>query len=887
VQRRRDDNDSVTNVVTEYAYDARHNRTKAIAPDPSATATGTGLITTRSAYDSSDRLCRVVENSTQTDGQWAALADPCTTAISGTTTTNLSTRYAYDGNGNLTSMIDALGQTTTYAYDERGQAISTTDALGKTTVWTYDDLGHRINQSNPTESPLNSVVWTYDGAGRVLTRVAGGVTTTYAYDASGNQLTASDGTFTINSTYDRLNRVLAVDDEDAGTTPDTTYTYALTSPSWTDPTGSYSATLDKFDRATAVNDPADATDFTTTYGADGQPLTTTDPNGNATALTYDRLGRLTGKNTTAAGPVNRALYTWGYNRAGQVLSEASTITGDPANGQVDYTYDPLARLTSSALSGTTTSFAWDKVPNRTAVQIGAGTPATTAFSAANRPLSGANPAASYTTDDDGHLTARPGQTLTWDDLGRLKQVKNTGGTVLATYTYDPLDRLRMVDYGAGVRTRFRYVGLTTSAAQLIDDAAGTVTRNIGNGWTGERLLDWTGTNSNIRIYGTNTHHDVTWLASSTGTVSQSLRYDPWGVPRLTAPVGYTPFQFQGSFYDAVTDLSWVVTRWYAPALGTFISEDSLLGQPRDPDSRHLYAYGEGDPVGRIDTNGQFWHRVRPSETLASVAGRYLGASKLWPAIWNANRPSLPSNPSMSAALPTGSCLYVPIGWFVSFWDRFSRNRPNDPCLRRPASSYSDTLRGFDWTWLRDAQVMTGVGDGRMFFDFTRQQLYAKTAETSGHRPRVLSLSTWVAIRSRVAGANSLARALIDGGATVYQEPFLRGVHIVDIGAPPWCGPHPCTLGDYIFLNRQPRTGDGYKWLLSHEYIHVLQFEGRGGIFGAAYFAWLFNPLHFADAGPNHAEEAPAYLWQAWIQNFQRYGEPYPWTVWRRPLAAFH
>ena len=502
-------------------------------------------------------------------------------------------------------MIDAVGQTTTYAYDQPrpghldDRCPRQDHGLGVRRPRPPDQPGE------PTDTPLNSVVWTYDGAGRIATRVADGITTTYTYDANGNKLTASDGTFTITSTYDRLNRVLTVDDEDAGTTADTTYTYSLTSPSWTDPTGTYSATLDKFERATAANDPVNATDFTTTYGADGQPLATTDPNGNSTALAYDRLGRLTSKNTTAAGPVNRALYAWTYNRAGQVLSETSTITGDPANGQIDFQYDPLARLTSSALAGTTTTYGWDKVPNRTSVKVGAGTAATTAFNAANRPTSGANPTAAYTSDDDGRLTARPNQTMTWDDLGRLTAVKNAAGTItLAAYTYDPLDRLRMVDYGAGVRTRIRYVGLTTSAAQLIDDAAGTVTRNIGNGWAGERLLDWTGTNSNIRIYGTNAHHDVTWLASSTGTVSQTLRYDPWGSPRSTVPTGYTPFRFQGSFYDATTDLSWVVTRWYAPALGTFISEDSLLGEAADPDSRHLYAYGEGEPLALWDPNGQ-------------------------------------------------------------------------------------------------------------------------------------------------------------------------------------------------------------------------------------------------------------------------------------------
>ena len=148
--------------------------------------------------------------------------------------------------------------------------------------------------------------------------------------------------------------------------------------------------------------------------------------------------------------------------------------------------------------------------------------------------------------------------------------------------------------------------MITSAAQWIDDIAGTVTRSIGNSWTGEHLLDWTGSNSNRRYYGTNAHHDVTWTADSTGAIGQSLRFDPWGTPRSAVPSGYVPFRFQGSWHDATTDLAWVVTRWYAPSLGRFISEDTLLGQPINPGSRHLYAYGEGDPVGTWDPDGMRW-----------------------------------------------------------------------------------------------------------------------------------------------------------------------------------------------------------------------------------------------------------------------------------------
>ena len=452
----------------------------------------------------------------------------------------------------------------------------------------------------------------------MLTRAADSITTTYAYDENGNQLTASASGMTITSTYDRLNRVLTVDDEDAGSGADTSYTYSLTSPTWTDPTGTYTATLDAFDRATVLNDPVNAANFTWTYRADGQPLSMTAPNTNVTTYTYDPTGREFDRETKT-GLVSRAHYTWTYNRAGQILSEASVVAGDPANGTVTYGYDPLGQLTGSTLAGTTTEYGWDAVTNRTSVKVGAGTPATTAYDAANRPTTGANPTAAYASDADGRLTARPGQTMIWDHLGRLTAVKDASGTTtIASYSHDPLDRLRIADDGAAGRTRFRYVGTTTSVAQWIDDATGIVIRNVGNGWTGERLLDWTGAGSDHRYYGTNAHHDVTWLADTTGAVTSRLRYDPWGTPRSAPPAGYTPFRFQGSWHDQATDLAWVVTRWYAPSLGRFVSEDTLLGEPREPDSRHLYAYAAGEPVGAWDPTGttSTTHAIRVAKAFA-------------------------------------------------------------------------------------------------------------------------------------------------------------------------------------------------------------------------------------------------------------------------------
>jgi RHS repeat-associated protein len=495
------------------------------------------------------------------------------------------------------------------------------------------------------------------------------------YDANGNRLTASDGTLTITATYDRLNRPLTVDD-DGVAGADTTYAYSLTSPSWTDPTGTYLVTLDAFDRQTSVDGPAVGA-FTTSYRADGQPSSAAAPNGNTTAFTYDGLGRETGRSTTASGPTNRAVYSLAYNRAGQVTSESSTISGDPTNGATAYAYDPLARLTSyTPPTGSAQAYGWDEVPNRTSVTVGAASPVTTTYDAANRPSSD-SAGGSYASDPDGRLQARPGQRLAWDGLGRLAAVRPATGYAppLASYSYDPLDRLRVVDYGTS-RIRFRYVGLTTSVAQVVDDTTGSVIRSVGTGWTGERLLDWTGTNSNLRYYGSNAHHDVTWTADATGAVAATLRYDPWGNLASSTGSSLPDFRFQGSWFDTTTSLSWVITRWYAPSLGRFVSEDSLLGDPADPPSRHLYAYGAGEPVGRWDPDGQWWKKVavsfarsiplgNPARSAANLFKLRIGTT--------GGGPFANFNASQSASMRSSSVLYTGPTATAAHW-RFMRVR---------------------------------------------------------------------------------------------------------------------------------------------------------------------------------------------------------------------
>ncbi|MGH7488010.1 MAG: RHS repeat-associated core domain-containing protein, partial [bacterium] len=386
-----------------------------------------------------------------------------------------------------------------------------------------------------------------------------------------------------------------------------TYSYGLLTASRIDPSSAtaYTFTLDKFGREVGMVDPihGSGSPWTTAYAADGRPTTLQAPNGNVAAYTYDSAGRLLTMNTTGTGSVSRAAYTYASNAAGQRLSENSQISGDSANGTATFAYDPVGRLaTYGGVSGIATQgYTWDKVPNRLTKTIGS-TTLTTSFDLANRPASDSN--GTYAVDADGRVTSRPltpttNETFAYDSLGRLSAA--TIGGVSTNYTYDPLDRLVTSTRGSTI-SKLRFVGTTATIAQA-RDGSNVVQYNLATGLGGDARFDFSGGGVSQRYYGTNAHHDVTWTADASGAVIATERYDPYGLGLLTSGASVPDLRFQSSWFDSNTGLSWATNRWYAPDLGTFTSEDSNLGEPTDPESRQLYAYGAGDPIGRADPSG--------------------------------------------------------------------------------------------------------------------------------------------------------------------------------------------------------------------------------------------------------------------------------------------
>ncbi|MEV7926139.1 ricin-type beta-trefoil lectin domain protein [Kitasatospora sp. NPDC088779] len=83
---------------------------------------------------------------------------------------DVTTHYAYDARGKLTSTADNAGNAWTYSYDVRGNRISQNDPDTGTSTTAYDDLGRVVST---TDGQGKSLSYTYDLLGRSTGRYEG------------------------------------------------------------------------------------------------------------------------------------------------------------------------------------------------------------------------------------------------------------------------------------------------------------------------------------------------------------------------------------------------------------------------------------------------------------------------------------------------------------------------------------------------------------------------------------------------------------------------------------------------------------------------------------------------------------------------------------------
>ena len=359
------------------------------------------------------------------------------------------TRFEYDALGRLVKVIDALNQETRYQYNEIGQQTAQIDALNRTTRYEYDQMGRRTRRILPM-----------------------GQTETYDYNDLGNLLSRRDfNGRTTTYQYDQLNRLTQVVPDTFFSAPPISYTYNVLGQrlTMTDASGTTSYGYDSRNRLTSKTTPQGT--LTYTYNAVGNLLTAKSAatNGVDVEYSYDVLNRLETLTDNRLGTTQNVT-SYGYDQVGNL--ETVTL---PNGVESTYSYDVLNRLTNltarnagntpvasyaytlgaagnrlsvAELSGRTTSWTYDALYRLTSETIAGAT-------------ASQNGSLSYTFDAVGNRTNRtstvaavPTQTnVQVDNNDRLTSdtYDDNGNTTVSngkTYTYDFMNRLLKVEGGS-------------------------------------------------------------------------------------------------------------------------------------------------------------------------------------------------------------------------------------------------------------------------------------------------------------------------------------------------------------------------------------------------------------------------------------------------------
>jgi RHS repeat-associated protein len=90
---------------------------------------------------------------------------------------------------------------------------------------------------------------------------------------------------------------------------------------------------------------------------------------------------------------------------------------------------------------------------------------------------------------------------------------------------------------------------------------------------------------------------------TSGAVTSTQVYYPFGSIRATTGSMPTDYGFTGQRLDSSSGLMYYGARYYDPALGRFISADTQLASPGNPQALNRYSYGLNNPVKYVDPSG--------------------------------------------------------------------------------------------------------------------------------------------------------------------------------------------------------------------------------------------------------------------------------------------
>jgi len=99
------------------------------------------------------------------------------------------------------------------------------------------------------------------------------------------------------------------------------------------------------------------------------------------------------------------------------------------------------------------------------------------------------------------------------------------------------------------------------------------------------------------------------ISDKDGALVQKIEYAPYGAIASTEPSTPNPvtkYLFTGKELDSSTGLYYYGARYYDPQVGRFITPDTIVQAPYDPQSLNRYSYCRNNPINYVDPSGNSW-----------------------------------------------------------------------------------------------------------------------------------------------------------------------------------------------------------------------------------------------------------------------------------------
>ena len=438
-----------------YTYDSYHNVTKAVSPEG---------VTSRFTYDTYGNI---------------------KTVKLGSGSQTISASAVYTANGDqVSSVTDALGQTTTYGYDTQTGVLNWTQAPGETastrTNYTHDQL----YRTTKVQQSTAAVDYTYSKDLLSAISTASGTDYSFTYGVFDLTTAVKAGSRTLishsytNDQNRRLSRSVY------GNGDAVSYSY------------------DSFGRTTAVTYGDTGSTVSYAYDANSNLGQLTDGiSGRVNRYSYDFLDRLMRYEESGDGYSN--IVQWGYDDENNLSSQTQTLNGSTYTST--YAYDKDNRLTKATEGAISANYAYDSFSRMSGLTV----------------KNGSSPVVSTTvTYVNPSSSATSTQVKTWNN-----------GKVAYTYTYDNKGNITSIT-GGGLEFEYRYdkYGRLISAEDYPGGYVWTYTYDDGGNITQRGLTDYYNNKNPNSILATYTYDNTDWPDLLTAFNGKSITYDAIGNP---------------------------------------------------------------------------------------------------------------------------------------------------------------------------------------------------------------------------------------------------------------------------------------------------------------------------------------------------------------------